>query len=158
MKAKMMKKQLRIMVDDATQSFDLAISFDDPDIDKVGQMTLQTVYQGQEIVAVGTYYPFQDAFADLQNKLPQNVQLICCAACRYGNLCPVGDAPDEVYCTKDVPIACKTDLFHYTEDADEVKKRRRQYADCCGDFRPQEEGFFTYSDYLEFLNKNRLTQ
>ena len=28
-------------------------------------------YQGQEIVAVGTCYPFQDAFADLQNKLPK---------------------------------------------------------------------------------------
>ena len=148
-----MKQQIRNMADNTAQTLDQTIDIDDPDMDRAGQMTLKTVYQGQEIVAVGTCYPFQDAFADLQNKLPKNVQLVCCAACRHGNLCPVGNAPDEVYCTKDVPITCKTDLFHYTEDADEVKKRLRRYGDCCEDFRPQEENFFTYSDYQGFLNK-----
>ncbi len=148
-----MKKQIRIMVDDRMESLDLTIEFDQQDIDDAGQMIIRTHYQGQDIVAVGKEYPFADAFAELQKKLPKNTQLICCVACRHGNMCPVGNAPDEVYCTKDVQITRKSDLYKYTEEPDEVRKRLRQYGDCCDDFRPQEETFYTYNDYYFYLNK-----
>ena len=68
-------------------------------------------------------------------------------------MCPVGNAPDEVFCTKDVQITRKSDLYRYTEEPDEVGKRSRRFGDCCDDFRPQEEAFYTYSDNIFYLNK-----
>ena len=32
-------------------------------------MTIKTQFEGKEITAAGTHYPFEDAYADLQNKL-----------------------------------------------------------------------------------------
>ena len=135
------------------QELDIAISFDSADMDEVTRMTINTVYAGKEIVVVGTHYPFDDAFANLQNELPKNVRLICCVACRHGNPCPVGNAPNEVFCTKDVEITCKSDCFYYTEDKEETKKRSREYWDYCNDFQVQEEGILTYSGYLYYLDK-----
>ncbi len=148
-----MKKQIRIMADDTEQSLDLTIEYDQEDKYGAERMTVRTHYQRQDIVAVGTAYPFEDAFAELQKKLPKSIQLVCCVACRHGNMCPVGNGPDEVYCTKDVQITRKSDLYKYTEEPDEVRKRLRQYGDCCDDFRPQEETFYTYNDYYFYLNK-----
>ena len=147
----MIKTKLRIISDDAEQSLDLSISFDNDDIDKAEQLTIKSSYQGKNIVAVGTHYPFDDAFADLQNKLPKNTQIKCCVACCHGNQCPVGNAPNEVFCTKDVKITCKSDCFHFTEDVNERKKRSRPFWDHCDDFCPQDDNIYTYSTYWYYL-------
>ena len=81
----MINKQIQITADGKVQSLDLKIEFDKTDMDDVTSMTIKTNYQGKEIIAIGTHYPFDDAFSDLQNKLPKNVQLKCCVACRHGN-------------------------------------------------------------------------
>lgn len=143
-------KQIRIQIDGEPQilKLELIISFDHDDPDEVSKMTIKTRFEGKEITAVGTYYPFEDAYADLQNKLPKNVKLLGCVSCRHGNLCPVGNRIDEVFCTKDVLITCKSDLFFYTEDEAETKKRSREYTDFCDDYAPTEDGVFTYNDYL----------
>lgn len=148
---KMINKQIQITADGKVQSLDLKIEFDETDMDDVTSMTIKTNYQGIEILAIGTHYPFDDAFSDLQNKLPKNVQLKCCVACRHGNQCPVGNAPNEVFCTKDVKISCKSDCFYYTEDEEERQKRSRRYWDCCDDFYPQDESNYTYSSYFDYL-------
>ena len=147
----MINKQIQITADGKVQSLDLKIEFDKTGMDDVTSMTIKTNYQGKEIIAIGTHYPFDDAFSDLQNKLPKNVQLKCCVACRHGNQCPVGNAPDEVFCTKDVKISCKSDCFYYTEDEEERQKRSRRYWDCCDDFYPQDESNYTYSSYFYYL-------
>ena len=103
--------KMSIISDYTEQSLDLFISFDNEDADKTEQMTIKTNCYGKDIVAVGTHYPYDDAFSDLQNQLPKNVQIKCCVACCHGNQCPVGDAPCEVFCTKDVNILCKSDCF-----------------------------------------------
>ena len=72
----MTKQKLRIQTDNTVQELDLAISFDSADEDEVTRMTIKTTFEGKEITAVGTHYPFEDAYADLQNKLPENVRLI----------------------------------------------------------------------------------
>ncbi len=149
----MTKQKLRIQTDNTVQELDLAISFDSADEDEVTRMTIKTTFEGKEITAVGTHYPFEDVYADLQNKLPENVRLICCVACRYGNLCPVGNAPNEVFCTRNEIITCKSDLFSYTEDENERRKRSRHFTDCCEGFCPQEEDFYTYSDSRSYLKK-----
>ncbi|MBR5980441.1 MAG: M24 family metallopeptidase, partial [Firmicutes bacterium] len=62
----------------------------------------------------------------------------------------IGNVPDEVFCTKDVQITCKSDLFPYSEDNTERSKRSRRFSDGCEDFYPQEDGTYTYNDYLNF--------
>lgn len=110
-------------------------------------------FEGKEYWGHGSDYLWIDAFADLQKQLPAGVCLQCCLTCRYGNLCPVGNDINEVFCTKDVLITQKSDLFFYTEDDDERAKRSRQYCHLCEDYLPQTDCFYTYNDYLYFLKK-----
>ena len=73
-----MKKQITIQTEKGFQVLDLEISFDNDDIDEASVMTIKTNYQGKEIIASGNSYPWEDAYANLQNQLPENVKLICC--------------------------------------------------------------------------------
>ena len=147
-----MKRQITLQTERGLQSLDLDVSFDHDDMDEASVMTIRTKYQGKDIVVSGNRYPWEDAYANLQKQLPENVRLFCCVACRHGNCCPAGDAPDEVFCTKDVAVSCKSDLFCYTEDCKERRSRSRRYTDHCDDFQPQAPGVFTYSNYLFDLN------
>lgn len=110
-------------------------------------------YHDRQYWGHGNDYLWMDAFADLQRQLPKGVSLKCCLTCRHGSLCPVGNEENELFCTKDVAITQKSDLYFYTEDRGEREKRSRQYCNLCGDFRPQSEDFYTYNDYLDFLKK-----
>lgn len=98
-------------------------------------------------------YLWIDAIAQLQKNLPEGVTIKGCITCRHGNLCPVGNCPDEVFCTKDVAIHEKRELFFYTEDPDEREKRARKYFHTCEDWKAQSADFYTYSDYLDHLTK-----
>ncbi len=109
--------------------------------------------EGNEYYGYGSDYLWIDAFADLQRKLPTDVILKCCLTCRHGNLCPVGDNNNEVFCTKDVQITQKSDLYFYTEDEDERAKRSRQYCNVCEEFQTQSDEYYTYNDYFYFLKK-----
>jgi len=110
-------------------------------------------FEGKEYWGHGKDYLWIDAFADLQRQLPEGVSLKCCLTCRHGNLCPVGNGVNEVFCTKDVLITQKSDLYFYTEDDKERDNRSRQYCDLCEDYQPQTDDFYTYNDYLCFLKK-----
>lgn len=117
------------------------------------EVTVSLIYNGKKFSGKGADYLWVDSFLDLQEQLPDNVKLKCCLACKHGNMCPVGDFRNEVFCTKEVLIKDKSDLFFYTEDDEERKKRSRKYTDVCKDFEFQSEIFFTYSDWLYELNK-----
>lgn len=110
-------------------------------------------YDGKEYWGHGSDYLWIDAFADLQKQLPTGVFLKCCLTCRYGNMCPVGNDINEVFCTKDVSITQKSDLFFYTEDDGEREKRSRAYCCLCEEYQPQTDDFYTYNDYLHFLRR-----
>ena len=110
-------------------------------------------FERKEYWGHGSDYLWIDAFADLQRQLPEGVLLKCCLTCRHGNLCPIGNDKNEVFCTKDVLITQKSDLYYYTEDDREREKRSRQYCGLCGDYQPQTDAFYTYNDYLYFLKK-----
>ena len=116
-------------------------------------VTVSCVYDGKEYRGHGSDYLWIDAFADLQRQLPKGIWLKCCLTCRHGNQCPVGDAINEVFCTKDVSITQKSDLYFYTEDDKERKKHSKQYCDLCEAHQLQTDDFYTYSDYLHYLNK-----
>ena len=104
-------------------------------------------YAGKEYWGHGRDYLWIDAFADLQKQLPEGVFLKCCLTCRHGNLCPVGNNVNELFCTKDVLITQKSDLYFYTEDDGERAKRSKQYCDLCEDYQPQTDEFYTYNDF-----------
>ena len=123
------------------------------DLERSPTVNVGCTYEGKEYWGHGDDYLWIDAFADLQRQLPKGVWLTCCLTCRYGNLCPVGNSPNEVFCTKDVFIAQKSDLYFYTEDSKERKKRSRQYCGLCESYKPQKEDNYTYNDYLCFLEK-----
>lgn len=94
-----------------------------------------------------------DAFADLQRQLPEGVFLKCCLTCRHGNLCPFGNELDELFCTKDLQITRKSDLYECTQNREEREKRSRQYCGLCEDYQPQTEDCYTYNDFLDFLKR-----
>lgn len=110
-------------------------------------------YEGKKIWGHGTDYLWADAFADLQKQLPDHVKLTCCLTCRHGNWCPAGNKPGEVFCTKDVIIKDKLDAFFYTVEDPKRDKRACDYTHVCEDFQAQTEDYYTYNDYLHFLNK-----
>ena len=110
-------------------------------------------FEGKEYWGHGCKHFWIDAFADLQRQLPEGIVLKCCLTCRHGNLCPVGNYENEVFCTKDVSITQKSDLYFYTEDDEEREKRSREYCCLCEDYQPQTDSFFTYNDFLYYLKK-----
>lgn len=141
------------------QRTDIAIICHEEDMYYQGKLetapivTVGIKYEEQTIWGLGKDYFWIDAFADLQKKLPENVKLKCCLVCKHGNMCPAGNCRNEVFCTKDVLITEKSDLFFYTEDAEECNKRSRKYVDICESFENQNEIDFTYNDWLYELNK-----
>lgn len=110
-------------------------------------------FEGKEYWGHGKDYLWIDAFADLQRQLPESVFLKCCLTCKHGNLCPVGNNTNEVYCTKDVLITQKSDLYFYTEDTAERAKRSKQYCNLCENYQPQTDEYYTYNDFLYYLKK-----
>lgn len=112
-------------------------------------------FNGKEIWGHGRDYLWSDAFADLQKQLPAGVLLKCCMTCRHGNMCPYGNTPGNLFCTKDLTIASKEAvccLFDYSKDSD-IRKRLRNCADSCDDFECQSWDYYTYNDYLYELGK-----
>ena len=68
-------------------------------------------------------------------------------------MCPVGNQPNEVFCTRDVRITQKSDLFFYTEDYAEREKRSKKYTDICENYQSQSEDYYTYNSYLYYLTQ-----
>ena len=116
-------------------------------------------YDGKTYSGHGYEYLGIEAFADLQKQLPEGVRIKSCLSCRYGNQCPVGNAPNELFCTKDVEIKWPEDLWVYTEDEAERKKRLCTYSYVCKEWQEQSKEYFTYNDFVQISVKEdrRLT-
>lgn len=115
--------------------------------DDLPSVSVGIKYEKEEIWGYGNDHLWIDAFDDLQKKLPADVRIKCCLVCKHGNMCPVGNFPNEIFCTKDVSITQKSDLFFYTEDDKERAERLRRYTDICESFDYQSPDFFTYNDW-----------
>ncbi len=107
---------------------------------------------GKKIAGQGSDYLWMDALADLQRKLPEGVTLKCCLTCRHGNLCPYGNAPGQIFCTKDRDITSKGDMCDLFDTCD-TGAFEHEITDCCDDFVHQSDDFYTYNDYLYHLKK-----
>lgn len=147
--------QLKIMVVSSfgEEQLPLEITYERDTEGYENKLILSTAYQGKTISAVGIHYPFEDAFSDLQNKLPKGVLIKACVSCRHGNMCPVGNELNEVFCTKDVEITRPQDLWPYTENPHERVMRSRKFNDCCPDFSVQSKAYYSYNDWLHYLTE-----
>lgn len=117
--------------------------------DNATSMAVTIEYNDKTITGYGVNYPWMDAFIHLQKQLPANVVIKGCINCKHGNMCPSGNFPFEVFCTKDVIITKASDLWDYTESQEEVLKRSREYTQGCEDYERQSKEYYTYTDYSE---------
>lgn len=146
------KREICLTTPEGDQRVKLEITCHDEDVYSVKDgrtleaplVTVHLRYKDQEYRGVGSDDYWMDAFADLQKHLPQGVTLKCCLTCPHGNLSPTGNNIDEVFCTQDVSITQKSDLYFYTEDPAQRETRRRGSTDHCGNFEPQSERYYTY--------------
>ena len=113
-------------------------------------------YNGTDYYAIGKDYLWVDAFANLQRKLPGDIQLACCMTCRHGNMCPYGTDKNQLFCTKDVQLTSKDDVIELMDykGHDSFFERAVSSIYCCDDFIYQSEDSYTYNDYLYHLQKN----
>lgn len=155
------EREIRLTTPAGNQTVRLAITCHEEDVysvpdDKMLEAPVVIAYlryDGKDYRGVSSDEYWIESFADLQRKLPEGVRIQCCLACRHGNLCPTGMNIDELFCTKDVSVTRKSDLYFCTEDPAQREARRRGCADLCGDFQPQTPEHYTYNDYYSFLNR-----
>ena len=88
------------------------ITYDDSEVIANPQSEITLLYNEMEYKGYGTDYLWTDTLADLQMKLPKDVKLACCMTCRHGNMCPYGNAENQLFCTKDKIITFKNRLKH----------------------------------------------
>lgn len=152
------KRTITLSTPNRKCEFDARIICHDEDVysfggDKVEgpSVSVGIKYGEKEIWGYDKDFLWVDAFADLQKKLPDNVRIQCCLTCRHGNMCPVGNKPGELFCTKDVIITQKSDLFFYTEDDTERTSRSRDCTNVCEKYEEQSKDYYTYNDYLYYF-------
>ncbi|MBQ8697364.1 MAG: hypothetical protein IJ519_06555 [Clostridia bacterium] len=119
---------------------------------KQPNISVGVIYNGKKLLGHGKDHLWMDAFADLQRQLPEGVTLKCCLTCRHGNLCPYGNAPGQVFCTKDRNITSKDDMCNLFDTCD-TRALEHEITDCCDDFVHQSDDFYTYNDYLFHLKR-----
>ena len=129
----------------------IQINYDDSE-NTVCTIEINVTYNGVLYQGNGTNYLWEDAFADLQNKLPHNIKLACCMTCRHGNMCPYGNSENQLFCTKDLLINSKDDIIKLFETYPEAE-RIVASVDYCDDFIYQSDVYYTYNDYLYYLQK-----
>ena len=112
-------------------------------------------YNGEQFWGRGRDYLWVDAFANVQKQLPDGVLLKCCMTCRYGNMCPYGNEPGKLYCTKALIVASKEDMCNLFDNIEinKLYEREKSVADNCDEYTPQGNDHYTYNDYLYHLEK-----
>ena len=89
----------------------------------------------------------ESAIVSLQNKLPQNIKILCCQSCIHGNFCAVGDKDNEIFCISDFEPESVDDIFYATEDDNEREKRSRSLLDYCDQHQKITDDRYSYNDW-----------
>lgn len=100
-----------------------------------------------ELYVAKSFESTESAMINLQNKLPQNVKIICCQSCIHGNFCPVGNFDDEIFCTSDFEPKMAEDIFRATENDEERRKRSRNLLYVCGRYEKITDDKYSYNDW-----------
>lgn len=112
---------------------------------------IELIYNNATYQGKGRDYLWVDTFAELQKKLPEDVKLACCMTCQHGNMCPFGNKPNELFCTKNLTVNNKMDVCDLFSNP-EFGENAVPYCGYCNDFAYQNENVYTYNDYLYYLS------
>ena len=115
------------------------------------EITMALTYNGIQYVGKGTDYLMADALADLQTQLPHDALLCCCMTCRHVNMCPYGNRPGIMFCTKGHCIQSTDDLLQFWDRGNDASSETPSFA-YCDMFEYQDKDHFTYNDYIHFLS------
>jgi len=110
----------------------------------------ELIVYGKDFEGRGNSLVWEDAFAELQKSLPQGFSLKCCLACRHGNMCVYGNIPNLIFCTYGENITKEDDLIDFICEA-KAESTVQKSTDVCENFAPQSKDFYTYNDYLYYL-------
>ena len=124
-------------------------------LEKGPTVSVGVKYNGRQLWGQGKDYLWVDAFANVQKQLPDGVLLKCCMTCRHGNMCPYGNEPGKLFCTKGLIVGSKEDMCNLFDDQENSKifDRIKSVADSCNEYTPQSNDYYTYNDYLYRLEK-----
>ena len=115
------------------------------------EVTVRIIYQENEYSGLGRSLEWTDAFANLQKALPDGVNIQCCMTCKHGTLCPYGNIPDYILCSKNVVINDKEDVLDWLDKAN-VEDIKKSSLSLCEQYAASNENDYTYNDYLYYLN------
>ena len=110
----------------------------------------ELIVYGHDFEGNGTSLDWDDAFAELQKTLPKGYSLKCCIACRHGNMCVYGSLPNMIFCTHGEDIKDKDDVVAFLAEP-KAASTVHKATDVCKSFAPQSKDFYTYNDYLYYL-------
>lgn len=115
------------------------------------EVVIRIEYKENTYLGTGKNIEWTDAFANLQKTLPDGVNIQCCMTCKHGTLCPYGNIPNCVLCSKNTVINDKDDVIDWLDkvDAKDIKKSSFGY---CEQYAASNESDYTYNDYLYYLN------
>ena len=130
------------------------ITYDDGE-DAACTVKITLTYDGTPYEGSGAEYLWEDAFADLQDRLPQGVRIACCMTCRHGNMCPYGNVADQLFCTKEQGVTSKTELAELFDNTELFTEGAVRSTDHCDDFAYRSDEHYAYNDFLYFLKRKR---
>ena len=124
-------------------------------LEKGPTVSVGVKYNGEKLWGQGKDYLWVDAFANVQKQLPDGVLLKCCMTCRHGNMCPYGNEPGKLFCTKGLTVNSKEDMCNLFDNSEAYKiyEKAKSVADNCDEYSPQSKDYYTYNDYLYQLDK-----
>ncbi len=115
------------------------------------EVVIKVEYKENTYLGAGKNLEWTDAFANLQKALPDGVNIQCCMTCKHGTLCPYGNIPDYILCSKNVEINDKYDVIDWLDKVD-IKSIEKSPLSCCEKYEVASENDYTYNDYLYYLN------
>ena len=95
----------------------------------------------------------ESAIVNLQNKLPQNIKILCCQSCIHGNFCAVGNRDNEIFCISDFDPKSVDDIFYATEDDNEREKRSRSLLNYCDQYQIISDDIYSYNDWKYIIKR-----
>ena len=150
---KLLKAEIVLLTQSAQMLTPIQITYDDKKIDPNPKYEISLIYDAVEYSGTGKDYLWTDTLADLQVNLPKDVRIACCMTCKHGNMCPYGNPVNQLFCTKDCIINSKEDMCRLFDQTNPFDERAVAALSFCQSFEYQNDGYYTYNDYLYHLNQ-----
>ena len=115
------------------------------------EVIIRVEYKEKTYSGVGKDIEWTDAFANLQKALPDGVSIQCCMTCKHGTLCPYGNIPNYILCSKNVVINDKCGVIDWLDKVN-VESVKKSSFGCCEQYDASNENDYTYNDYFYYLN------